>query len=206
MIKKFIFAGILVWLPIIATVWIIKFLVNLFDQLITIIPVKYQPDTLLGIHIPGLGIILAVIIVLLTGILVTNFLGRQIMLWLDIILKRVPIIGPLYNTIKQVLNTIMSSDGKSFHKVLLIEYPREGLWSIALQTSEASEQLNKAADQKEMLAAFIPTTPNPTSGFLVMVPKEKARELDMSVDQAFKIIVSLGTLSINDAKVLEKIK
>jgi uncharacterized membrane protein len=119
------------------------------------------------------------------------------MLWLDSGLKRIPLIGGLYSTIKQVFSTVISSDGKSFRKVLLIEYPKAGLWSLAFQTGEAEEQFNIALNQ-QMLTAFIPTTPNPTSGFLILVPKDKAIELDMSVEQAFKVIVSLGTLTADE--------
>jgi uncharacterized membrane protein len=197
MIKKFLIAGSLVWLPIIATIWIINMLVNLFDDIINVLPHAYRPDTLLGFHIPGLGIIIAVLIVLVTGVLVTNILGNKLMLWLDSGLKRIPLIGGLYSTIKQVFSTVISSDGKSFRKVLLIEYPKAGLWSLAFQTGEAEEQFNIALNQ-QMLTAFIPTTPNPTSGFLILVPKDKAIELDMSVEQAFKVIVSLGTLTADE--------
>ena len=197
MIKKFLIAGVLVWAPIIATIWIVNFLVTLFDELFAVIPQAYQPDVLFGRHIPGLGIILAIIVVLLTGLLVTNFLGNKLMLWTDSFLRHIPFIGSLYSTIKQVLQTIMSSDGKSFRKVLLVEYPREGLWSIAFQTSEANEQVN-AATGEPMVAAFIPTTPNPTSGFLIMVPKANVKELAMTVEEAFKVVVSLGTLRVED--------
>lgn len=197
MLKKFFIAGTLVWVPIIATIWIIQLLVNLFDQLLALLPKQYQPHSILGLHIPGLGIALASIVIILTGVLVTNILGNKLMQWTDSFLKHVPLIGALYTTIKQMLQTIMSSDGKSFRKVLLIEYPRQGLWSIAFQTSHASQQISQAAGE-DMVTAFVPTTPNPTSGFLVMVPSNKTKELKMSVDTAFKVIVSLGTLSSED--------
>lgn len=199
MLKKFLIAGALVWVPIIATIWIIQLLVNLFDQLFALLPHELQPDVLFGAHIPGLGIVLAVIVVLLTGLLVTNILGNKIVQWTDSFLKHIPFVGSLYSTIKQMLQTIMSSDGKSFRKVLLIEYPRKGLWSIGFQTSAASSQVNETAGE-EMLTVFIPTTPNPTSGFLIMVPTKETKELNMSVDTAFKVIVSLGTLSAEEAK------
>lgn len=197
MLKKFLIAGALVWVPIIATVWIIKLLVNLFDQLIALLPLAYQPDTWFGIHIPGLGIIAAALVVIITGILVTNFLGNKLMQWTDSFLRHIPFIGSLYSTIKQVMQTIMSSEGKSFRKVLLVEYPRKGLWSIAFQTSDASEQIN-AATGEAMLTVFIPTTPNPTSGFLIIAPKASVKELSMTVEEAFKVVVSLGTLRVED--------
>lgn len=197
MIKKFLIAGALVWVPIIATVWIIRLLVNIFDELIALLPHAYQPNTWFGMHIPGLGIVMAAIVVIITGILVTNFLGNKLMQWTDSFLRHIPFIGSLYSTIKQVMQTIMSSEGKSFRKVLLVEYPRQGLWSIAFQTSDASEEIN-AATGETMLTVFIPTTPNPTSGFLIIVPKGTAKELSMSVEEAFKVVVSLGTLRVED--------
>lgn len=202
MFKKFLIAGSLVWLPIIATIWIISVLVHIFDAIINVLPTKYHPDTLLGFHIPGLGVLIAAIVVLVTGVLVTNILGDRIMTWMDSFFKRVPFIGPLYSTIKQVTSTIISSEGKSFRKVLLIEYPRQGLWSLAFQTGETEELLNQAVGEP-MLSAFIPTTPNPTSGFLILVPKNQAIEVNMTVEQAFKVIVSLGTLTAAQASALK---
>ena len=202
MLKKFLIAGSLVWLPIIATIWITKILVNVFDDIMNVLPTAYHPDVLLGFHIPGLGVVVAAIVVLTTGALVTNILGNRLIDSMDSLLKRIPFIGPLYSTIKQVSSTIISSEGKSFRKVLLIEYPKAGLWSIAFQTSEAEPQINKAVGE-EMLTAFIPTTPNPTSGFLIIVPKSHAIELNMTVDQAFKVIVSLGTLTAEQASAIK---
>ena len=194
MLKKFLIAGCLIWLPIIATIWVINFLVGIFNSLAAVLPHAYQPNTLLGHHIPGLNVVVAIIVVLLTGVLVTNILGDRLVKWGDNLLKKVPFFGSIYSTVKQVLQTVMSSEGKSFRKVLLVEYPHAGMWSIAFQTSEATPILNQAINQ-ELLCVFIPTTPNPTSGFLLMVPKNKAIELDMSVDEAFKFVVSLGTLN-----------
>lgn len=200
MLKRFLIAGALVWLPIIATVWVIRLVVSLFDQLMAMLPTEYQPDSWFGVHIPGLGIVIAAIVVLVTGALVTNFLGNKIIGWLDSALKHIPFIGSLYSTIKQVLQTIMSSEGQSFRKALLVEYPKAGIWSIAFQTSDAEESINQQTGQT-MVTAFVPTTPNPTSGFLILVPKETTKVLDMSVEEAFKLVVSLGTLKgLPDAK------
>lgn len=193
MLKKFLIAGCLVWLPIIATVWVINFLVSIFNGLASVLPHAYQPNTILGHHIPGLNVVVAIIVVLITGALVTNILGDRLIKWTDNLLKKIPFIGSIYSTVKQVLQTIISSDGKSFRKVLLVQYPHAEMWSIAFQTAEGNQTLNKAINE-ELLCVFIPTTPNPTSGFLLMVPKAKVVELDMSVDEAFKLVVSLGTI------------
>lgn len=193
MLKKIIIAGCLVWLPIIATIWVIKFVVELLDQLVGLLPLAYQPSQLFGMNVPGVGVLIAVVVVLLTGLLVTNFLGTKVMQWWDAALKKIPLIGAIYSTVKQVLQTLVSSDGQSFRKVLLVEYPRQGCWSIAFQTGEANHVIDQAVKQ-EMLSVFIPTTPNPTSGFLLMVPKADVKELDISIEEAFKLVVSLGTL------------
>lgn len=193
MFKKFLIAGCLVWLPIIATIWIINFLVGIFNSLASVLPHAYQPNTILGYHIPGLNVVVAIIVVLVTGALVTNILGDRLIKWTDNLLKKIPFVGSIYSTIKQVLQTIITSDGKSFRKVLLVQYPHAEMWSIAFQTAEANQTINKAINE-ELLCVFIPTTPNPTSGFLLLVPKAKCIELDMSVDEAFKLVVSLGTI------------
>ena len=198
MIKKIFIAGCLVWLPIIATIWVIKFVVELLDELLHFLPVTYQPNHVFGTHIPGFGVLLAICVVLITGALVTNFLGNKIISWWDAGLKKIPLIGGIYSAVKQVLQTLVSSDGESFRKVLLVQYPREGTWSIAFQTGETSDILEQAAGE-DMLNVFIPTTPNPTSGFLLMVPKNQVKELDMSVEEAFKLVVSLGTLKSKEA-------
>lgn len=197
MFKKIFIAGCLVWLPIIATIWVIKFVVELLDELLGFFPKAYQPDYLFGMHIPGFGVLLAVIVVVATGSLVTNFFGNKMMSWWDAGMKKVPLVGGIYSAVKQVLQTLVSSDGESFRKVLLVQYPREGTWSIAFQTGETSEILEKAVGE-DMVNVFIPTTPNPTSGFLLMVPKNQVKELDMSVEEAFKLVVSLGTLKSKD--------
>ncbi len=193
MLKKFLIAGCLVWLPIIATIWIIRVLVGLFNRLVDVLPAAYRPDAWFGIHIPGLSIIVAILLVLFTGILVTNILGNKLMQWADACMRHIPFIGSLYSTIKQVLNTILSSEGKSFRKVLLIEYPRKGLWTIAFLTSDTGSEINTHTGE-EMITAFVPTTPNPTSGFLIIVPKSQVKELSMTIEEAFKVVVSLGTL------------
>ncbi len=203
MLKKLLIAGCLVWLPIIATIWVIKFIIELLDQLVGILPNAYQPEHLIGMDIPGFGVLIAIIVVLVTGVLVTNFLGDKLMQWWDAALRKIPIIGTIYSTVKQVLHTLVSSDGESFRKVLLIEYPRQGLWSIGFQTAEMEGVIQQASGQK-MLSVFIPTTPNPTSGFLVMTPKDQVKELNMSVEDAFKMVVSLGTSKAHEAAHLIK--
>jgi len=190
--KRYLVAGLLVWVPLGVTVIVIKFLVELMDRTLVLLPQKYHPDTLIGFHIPGMGVVLAVIIVLGTGIIVANLFGRQLVTLWESILRRIPLVRTIYSSVKQLLETVFSS-GQSFRKVLLVEYPRKGLWTLAFQSSTTRGEA-QAKTGKEIVNVFIPTTPNPTSGFFIMVPKEDVIELDMNVDDGLKMIISAGVM------------
>ncbi len=192
-IKRYLVAGILVWAPIWVTLLLVRFLVGFFDDVITLLPRSYQPDVLLGFHIPGLGLIFTVLLVFITGMLVTNFLGKHVVRIWEAFLDKIPLVRSIYSGVKKVLSTIFSSGDVSFRKVLLIEYPRRGLWSIAFQTSTG---FNKAEQKigEELVTIFVPTTPNPTSGFLIRLPRKDVIELDITVDEALKMVISLGVI------------
>jgi len=193
MLKRYLIAGLLVWLPLGVTVLVIRLLVTFMDKLLVFIPVQYHPDTLLGVHIPGLGVVLAVLVVLVTGVIVANFFGRQLVAAWESLLGRIPLVRTIYHSVKQVAVTIFSSQGKSFRRVLLIEYPRKGIYTLCFQTGDAvAEVMEKTG--KEVINVFVPTTPNPTSGFFIMLPEEDVQELDMSIDDALKMIMSLGVI------------
>ena len=193
MIRRYLLSGLIVWLPIWVTYLVLNFLVNIMDGSLKLIPAAYQPDRLLGFHIPGLGILFMLIILFFTGMLAANFLGRKFVDGWNRLVGRIPLVRSIYTGVQQVVSTIISPKGKAFRKVLLVEYPRKGMWSIAFQTSEAcNEVVDKVG--MPMVTIFIPTTPNPTSGFLMMLPKEDAYELDMSVDKALKMVISLGVV------------
>lgn len=192
-IKSYIIAGLLVWLPIWITLLVIRFIVELLDNSLLLLPMAYRPEQLFGFNVPGLGVVLSVAVVLLTGMLVTNFLGRKLIVIWDAIIDRIPLVRSVYNAVKQVASTLFAKDGQSFRKVFLIEYPRKGIWSIAFQSGTVSEEIQEHTGET-MLTLFVPTTPNPTSGFLMMVPKKEAVELQMSVDQALRLVISLGVV------------
>lgn len=196
-IRRFLIAGLLVWLPIVATFLVIRFLVDVLDKSVALLPKVYQPDTWLGMHIPGLGVILSLVVVLLTGMIVTNFLGRRLVVLGEAILARIPLVRSIYNGVKQILETILKKDSASFRKVLLIEYPRKGIKSIVFQTSSPRSEI-QSGDGEALVTVFLPTTPNPTSGFLLMVPQKDIIELDMSIDDALKMIISLGVVQPSD--------
>lgn len=189
-LRSYLLAGLVVWLPILITMGVLRFIVDLLDNLI---PTAYQPEQVLGHYIPGVGVILSLILLLLTGMLATNFFGQRLVAWSDSMLSRIPLVRSIYNTAKQVINAVLSTNSEAFRKVVLIEYPRKGLWSLAFQTGGVGSEIN-VNSKEEMVSVFIPTTPNPTSGFLIMVPKREAIELDMSIDAALKFIISLGVM------------
>lgn len=204
-IRRYLLSGLLFWLPILVTFWVLRFLANLMDGILKLLPNQYRPDYLLGFHIPGLGIIVTVVLLFFTGMIVANFIGRKLVKLWDGIVLRIPVVRSIYSGVQQVMQTILSPEGKAFRKVILVEYPRKGLWSIAFQTGDGSPEVNAKASASDMITIFIPTTPNPTSGFLMMVSKQDIHELEMTVDQAFKLVVSLGVVQPDMAtKLIEK--
>ena len=192
-IRRYVIAGLLVWVPIVVTVLVVRFILDLMDQTLLLLPAVARPEALFGFHIPGLGLLLALVLLISTGMLVSNIIGRSLVgLWEDL-LNRIPFVRALYSGVKSFSTTILSNQGNSFKKVMLIEYPRKGIWSIGFQTA-GDVPLISAHTGEAQVCVFIPTTPNPTSGFIMMVPRSQAIELDMIVDAAMKMIVTLGVV------------
>lgn len=187
-------SGLLVWLPIWVTLLVIKFLVDLLSKSLLLLPTQYQPDVLLGFHVPGIGVIITLVVILLTGMFAANFIGKHLLDFSDALMARIPVVRTIYLGVKQVMQTLFTPGGQSFRKVLLVQYPHEGMWSLAFQTGETSKELADTLGKESMISFFIPTTPNPTSGFLMMAPKSDVIELEMSVDQALKFVISLGVV------------
>jgi uncharacterized membrane protein len=193
-VRRYIVSGLLIWLPIIATVVVVRFILDLMDRTFLLLPKHLRPDAFFGLHVPGLGAVVAVSIVLLTGLLVTNFVGRTLVDWGEDVLQRIPFVRAIYGGVKSFSETLLSNSGNSFKKVLLVQYPREGLWSIGFQTTSDLPEISARTGQPQV-CVFVPTTPNPTSGFIFMVPKAQVIELDMTVDAAMKMIVTLGVVT-----------
>ena len=189
--KKYLIAGLLVCLPLAATVFVVGLVIDLLDRTILLLPPAYRPEVLLGFSIPGMGIILSVAVLLVTGMLATNLLGRKAVEIWENLLNRIPLVRSIYHSVKQISSTILTSSGKSFRKVVLVEYPRDQVWSMGFLTNEEIDIPVTGAD---MTAVFIPTAPNPTSGYIVMVPASKLVELDISVEDGFKYIISMGVI------------
>lgn len=205
LVRKYLLAGFLVWVPILVTIFVLHFIVNIMDKSLALLPAKWQVPEVLGFHVPGVGLVLTLVILFFTGMLATNFLGKKFAILWDKLINKIPLVRTVYMGVKQVMDTLFKSNGTAFRKVLLVEYPRKGLWSIAFQTAHTSEQVSKHV-HKDMLTIFIPTTPNPTSGFLMMIPREEAIELDLSVDQALKMVISLGVVQPVPDKVVEQLQ
>ena len=191
-LRRYLVAGLLVWVPLGVTLLIVAFLVDLMDQTLLLLPASIQPENLLGFRIPGLGAVLTAVVVFVTGMIVTNLFGHQLFTIGENLLQRIPLVRSIYASVKQVTESMFSS-GKSFRKVVLVEYPRQGMWSLAFQTGSGAAEVNRKTGQ-EIVNIFIPTTPNPTSGFFLMVPREDVIELDMSVDQGLKMLLSVGVV------------
>ncbi|HBI22367.1 MAG TPA: hypothetical protein DDY37_07300 [Legionella sp.] len=193
LLRSYLLAGLVVWLPILVTFVVLRFLIDLLDNTLALLPHAYQPEQLFGMHLPGLGVLLSLLVLLITGVVATNFLGQRVMRWSESILDKIPLVRSIYNATKQVIQAIFATNSQAFRRVLLVEYPRPGVWSMGFQTGAAQAEINEKTGG-EMLTVFIPTTPNPTSGFLIMVPKSEAIELSMSIEAALKCIISLGVM------------
>ncbi|MEE8544151.1 MAG: DUF502 domain-containing protein [Gammaproteobacteria bacterium] len=192
-LRRYFIAGLLVWLPVGATILVFSLLLRLANGLLLLLPPALRPETLLGIGIPGLGAILALIVLVITGMLAANLLGRRLVKTYESVLERIPFVRTVYGVVKHFAEVVFSDSTTSFKKVLLIEYPRKNLYSLAFQTSEDPAEVH-AVTGEPIVAVFLPTTPNPTSGFMLFVPTRSVIELDMSVEEALKMIISLGVV------------
>jgi uncharacterized membrane protein len=192
-LRRYLIAGLLIWVPLGVTLLVLMWLVDLMDRTLLLLPLQYQPETLLGMRIPGLGIVLTVVVLLVTGVVAANLFGRQLVAGWEALLSRIPLVRSIYMGVKQLMEMLFSPSGQSFRKVLLIEYPRPGLWTLAFQTGvtvgEAQYKTGHA-----VINVYVPTTPNPTSGFFIMVPQRDVVELEMSVDDGLKMLISMGAI------------
>ncbi len=191
--KNYFITGLLVWIPLGITLWVLNFAITTMDQSLLLLPNNWHPDKVFGMHIPGLGIILTVGVVLLTGLLIRNVFGHRLWHAFETGMQHIPFFGSVYKGVKQVSDSLLSSNGNSFRKVLLVRYPHPEAWSLAFQTTVPYQVDNKLDD--EYVAVFIPTTPSPVNGFYFFVRKSETIELDMTVDVALRSIVSMGVVS-----------
>jgi uncharacterized membrane protein len=191
--KKYFITGLLIWIPIVVTIWVLKFIFDFLDQSLLLLPVAFQTESWLGVHIPGLGAILTVAVVFGTGFLATNFVGARLLHWGHQLLNRIPVVNSIYSSVKQISDTLFSSSGQAFRKTLLVQWPHEGAWTIAFLTgTPGGDVVNHVPP--DCLSVYVPTTPNPTGGYFVIVKRSDVIELDMTVDQALKYIISMGVV------------
>ena len=193
-VRRWLLAGLLVLVPLAITVWVLNWIVSTLDQTLQILPRHWHPDYLIGVHVPGFGVLLALAIVLLIGAVASNFFGRKLVGWWDSLLGRIPIVRSIYSSVKQVSDTLFSENGNAFRKAVLVQWPREGVWTIAFQTgTPGGDVVNHLG--ADYLSVYVPTTPNPTGGYFVMLKASDCIELNMSVDEALTYVISMGVVS-----------
>jgi uncharacterized membrane protein len=195
-VKKYFITGLLIWIPLVITIWVLKVIFDTLDQSLLLLPLQFRTESWLGVHIPGLGAVLTILVVFLTGIFATNFFGAQLVeLWHDI-LHRIPVVNSIYSSVKQISDTLFSSSGQAFRKALLVQWPHENMWTIAFLTGTPSGDVARSIPP-DCVSVYVPTTPNPTGGYFVIVERKRVIELDMTVDQALKYIISMGVVPPN---------
>lgn len=194
LIKRYFITGLLIWVPLVITAWVLSIIVNTLDQTLHLLPEVLHPRNLFGFSIPGVGALLTLAIILFTGLLAANFIGEKLVRWWNALLSRIPVVNSVYKAVKQVSDTLFAPNGNAFRKALLVEYPRHGAWTIAFLTGRPGGDIKNHLDG-DYVSVYVPTTPNPTSGFFLMMPRADVVELDMTVDEALKYIISMGVVA-----------
>ncbi|MFB0936590.1 MAG: DUF502 domain-containing protein [Propionivibrio sp.] len=192
--KRYFITGLLIWVPLAITAWVLSLIAGAADQSLRLLPEFIHPHNLLGFDIPGAGIVVTLLIILVTGLLAANFIGQRLVNWWEKLLARIPVVNSIYNGVKQVSDTLLSSSGMAFRQPLLVQYPHQGSWTIAFLTGEPGGDVVNHL-KGEHVSVYVPTTPNPTSGFFLMFPKSQVIELNMDVDEALKYIISMGVVA-----------
>ncbi len=192
-LRNYLIAGLLIWIPIMVTVWVVRFVGRILDQSLLLLPPSWRPEALFGTYVPGVGVILSLLLLFLTGVLVRNLFGRQIIAGAENLIRRIPVIGPVYGGAKTFSETVLTDQGQSFKQVVMVEFPRKGVYSIGFITSDDLEEA-QARTAQDVTCVFVPTTPNPTTGFIILVPRDEVVRMDMTVDEAFKMLLTLGVV------------
>lgn len=199
MLRKYFVTGLLIWVPLAITIWVLNLIIGSMDQSLQLLPHRWQPRQLFGFNVPGLGVLLTVLVVFITGLFTRNIIGQRLLDYWERLLGRIPIVRSIYSSVKQVSDTILGPNGQAFRRALLVQYPRHGAWTIAFQTGAPSAEIRRLIPG-EMVSVYVPTTPNPTSGFFLMVPRDEVIELSMTVDEALKYVVSMGVVTPADRR------
>jgi uncharacterized membrane protein len=194
-LKGYLVTGLLLWLPLAITLWVLNLIVGSLDLTLNLLPKAWRPEHLLGFRIPGLGVVFAVLVLLGTGMLTANVLGQRLLNFWHGVVSRTPVVKSIYNSVKQVSDTLLSDSGQAFRRALLVQFPHQGAWTVAFQTGRPPESVAQRLGDEEYISVYVPTTPNPTSGYFVIVATKDTRELDMSVDDALKYVISMGVVA-----------
>lgn len=194
-LKGYLVTGLLLWLPLAVTLWVLNLIVGSLDQTLNLLPVAWRPEHLFGFRIPGLGVVFAVLVLLGTGMLTANVLGQRLLSFWHGVISRTPVVKSIYNSVKQVSDTLLSDSGQAFRRALLVRFPHQDSWTVAFQTGRPDDALTALIGGGEYISVYVPTTPNPTSGYFVIVAEKDTRELDMSVDEALKYVISMGVVA-----------
>ncbi|SNU79258.1 integral membrane protein [Neisseria zoodegmatis] len=197
-LKKYLITGVLVWLPIAVTLWVITYIVSASDQLLNLLPAHWQPKHFLGFNIPGLGVIVTMLALFITGLFGANVIGKQMIAAWDHLLGRIPVVKSIYSSVKKVSESLLSDNSRSFKTPVLVPFPQPDIWTIAFVSGSIPESVVRHLEGEEYVSVYVPTTPNPTGGYYIMVKKSDIRELDMSVDDALKYVISLGMVLPNE--------
>jgi uncharacterized membrane protein len=192
-VRKYLITGLLIWIPLIITLWVLKVIFDTLDASLLLLPESFQTEHWIGVHIPGLGAILTLVVIFLTGVLATNFVGAQLVQFWHGVLHRIPVVNSIYSSVKQISDTLFSSSGQAFRKAVLVQWPQPGMWTIAFITGTPGGDVVKHIPA-DCVSVYVPTTPNPTGGYFVIARRADIIELDMSVDQALKYIISMGVV------------
>ena len=191
--KKYLITGLLIWIPLVITLWVLKFIVDALDQTLHLLPPEFRTENWLGLHVPGMGVVMTLVIVFLTGLLTTNLIGARLVHFWHEILHRIPVVNSIYSSVKQISDTLFSSNGQAFRKALLVRWPHRDMWTIAFLTGRPGGDITKHL-AGDYVSVYVPTTPNPTGGYFVVVARQDVIELDMSVDEALKYVISMGVV------------
>ncbi|HET7203255.1 MAG TPA: DUF502 domain-containing protein [Steroidobacteraceae bacterium] len=192
-LRNYLIAGLMIWIPVMVTVWVIRFLSGILDQSLVLLPPPWRPEALVGTYVPGVGIILSLLLLLVTGMVARNLFGGQMLASLEGLIRRIPVVGAVYSGAKTFSETVLTDKGRSFKQVVMVQFPRAGIYSVGFITSEELEEV-QAKTAEDVVCVFVPTTPNPTTGFIVLVPRDQVVVLDMTVDEAFRMLLTLGVV------------
>ncbi|MCX7742676.1 MAG: DUF502 domain-containing protein [Tepidimonas sp.] len=193
-LRRWLLSGLLVLVPLIVTLWVLEWVISTLDQTLNILPAAWQPERWLGVRVPGMGVLLALAIVLGIGALASNYVGNQLVAWWHALLQRIPVVRSIYSGVKQVSDTLLSEKGNAFRQALLVQWPREGMWTIAFLTGAPGGDVARHLPAQDYLSVYVPTTPNPTGGYFVIVHRRDVVPLAMSVDEALTYVISMGVI------------